>query len=244
MDENKKTELIKQNIACIKLYIEGKRTAEESFMFSTDFTSPVAWTFHAYPEHISFLKQITELKYPSNIVNGDLLKHWKLANNLIIMNWDGIKYNQLHTINIKEESLNLACVVLFPVIEEMARIVSGYWNEDGLMLEDAPTEVQFVGQKGNPRFYKKNDSISSLFDKLKIMQYTLPESIQKFLQELSRAMEIQPINGMTIEIPPFYKQLEIERNRQLHGRKFRGNIAVLLSLVITLIYLSVKKDES
>lgn len=243
MTDEEMNSLIKRNLECIKLCIEGKGNIDKDkmFHFSSDFTTPAVWTFNIYEEHLSFLKDISNVSLLSEIIDGDLLKRWRLANDLILLNFGQVVDIQPHVLNIKNQSLNLSCTILFPVLEEVARKISKYWCENGNMLKDSPDSIVFLDKKGKDKTYKKDDLIVNLSHKLMLMEYTLPDSLKRYMQRLSKAMEQQPIDGMVLEIPSLYKQFALERNAQLHGKKFSGNSALLVSLLIALLYLNLER---
>lgn len=201
------------------------------------------FNFLIYEEHITYFHELNIVIKEDDIIDFFIKTRWQLVNKLIKFYFSQEPPTIQSDENfIKSESFNLATCVAFPLIEEMARKISKYWDEDGKMLIDQPKEIQLfsetvLGKKKQRANYRKGkDRISSFSHKLTLLEHSLNGELQKKIRSLNEVMKKSFIRNDPTQLTPLYDKLQYHRDMWLHGRKFDGLAAPFLSIFLSLIY--------
>ncbi len=191
------------------------------------------YSFFIWTDHLDYLSRLNIfLNGKIEIIKTELANRWKLVNKLIFAHFAPPgKVPEF----IKDEGLNLAALVAYPLLEEMARIISKAWDEEGFVLIDITSKFGLPKQ----RIYKKRGKIVSLEHKLLVMKYLLDKRLQEMVNSLDKRMRKSVIKGNTQERAPLFERLTVNRNQWLHGRRFRGWEAIFISLFLSMIYFPV-----
>lgn len=226
--------------------VEGKGNR---LSFATEFGTN-GFCFSFFEEHIGFLEHLNSVLRPNHVFDFILIERWKVANDLINFFYSDLSEAEapLQLNNIKNDALNLSAISTFPIIEEVARRISGFWSEDGIIIKDLPVDLVFESIKSNgekeTRKYKKDKNrIVDLSHKLILLEQSLHEGLQMLMQSLDKRLKVPFISGIDIEMTSMYSRLEYHRNMWLHGRKFDGIIGLFNSLLLALIYFGQTNDD-
>lgn len=211
-----------------------------------------------FKDHIDFFEDLIQVlggRYPSVIdisqlnsseikpFGGEAIRRWILLNDLIICRFRGSK--DISSV-LKHEMPNLACLVGFPLLEDVARFLSKAWDEDGILLTDIPISLGLytVDSNGNARekYYRKGQRIISFVHKLFIMKNVLPPTPQRTLDNLDKRLQ-KPFIG-TEKMSPLFDRLGFHRNLWSHGRSFDGWEGILVSLLMCLIYFGLQLNQN
>lgn len=178
------------------------------------------------------------------MLNFELVTRWKLVNELIV---DFFTPSTKLSGLIKDQASNLASLVAYPLLEEVARNISNAWDEEGRLLKEIPSDFGLTKKNSRDKIrkasYKEGHRIVLLSHKLRIMMTQLSQGLQKALDSLDKRMRISFIEGNTQELTPLFERLEYHRDRWLHGRKFEGWEAIFISLLLCMLYFRPTDNE-
>lgn len=209
--------------------------------------------------HLQYFIKLNEIIESNNLwLTPELLKRWKIVNQLII---EHIKFSfkeidsgfpnssSLRGLPILlNNSLIIASLVAYPLLEETARKISNAWDDDGKMLvktyNDTDSNIPPKAIVTQGKSYNLGEPIVSLFHKLQIMKQFLPLELQSHIEDLDARLRKSPIQGQQCDVfPPLFRGLKNNRDKLLHGREFDGYEAVYISLLLAMIYFKPNEQE-
>lgn len=148
---------------------------------------------------------------------------------------------------LKYEAEGVAALTGFPLLEEIARRVTGAWDEDGILSVEIPKAVGLfrVTSKGKrePKSYKACVRIVDLSHKLAVLKSNLNPNLQRTIESLDARLSQSPLEGVEYPLVSFFERLELFRNLVSHGRRFEGVEAWLISMLIAMLYFWLPQSE-
>ncbi|MCA3061814.1 MAG: hypothetical protein ING69_07980 [Rhodocyclaceae bacterium] len=165
------------------------------------------------------------------------IERWQLVNDLLV---EGLPPSLAARSRILSGSSMLACLAVFPTLEEVARMISMRWDEDGVLQEAVVSSDNLSTWKpdgtSEPKVYKVGHRIVVLSHKLQLMHKALDPRLAALLDTLDQAFRRPMIQGLNQPMSPLYERLQYFRDHWLHGRRFEGWEALLVSFLLSLIY--------
>ncbi len=197
------------------------------------------YTVCVFPEHVDYLRDINAVLLPDlPAFDADAISRWKLMNELLLAN--GFAMTQPGTENLTSQFPALAALASFPTLEEIARRISNRWDEDGKLTQSVPKSDGVFTWKADgteePKEYKAGHRIVAMSHKLQLMTLALDPRLQKTIAGLDGALRRPMIDGMDQPMSPLYERLQFFRDQWVHGRRFDGWEALLISLFLALVY--------
>lgn len=221
----------------LKLLFGLVPASEQPFMMHSQFG------FHGYsitvfPSHIDYLTAISSVIVPDlPAFDVNAIDRWKLINELLLV---GFAPAPPGTNRIASQLPALAALAAFPTLEEIARQLSNRWDEEGKLLQDIPLSDGIVTWKpdgtSEPKTYKVGKRIVALSHKLQLMDLSLDPRLRGTISSLDTALRRPMIDGMEQPMSPLYERLQFFRDRWVHGRRYEGWEALLISLLLALLY--------
>ena len=155
----------------------------------------LGYDVHVFDRHIEYIEWLnTALFNIGHVFDPIVIRKWRLVNNLIVSSYNSDGW-------LRSEGLPLAAMAGFPLLEEVARRTSGFWTEDGKLLNDPPEEISFrsLGDDSawRPRTgYKESKRIVELAHKLELMQWSLPKAFRDSFSKLNEIVDHPAITGV------------------------------------------------
>lgn len=198
--------------------------------------------YHGYcmtvwTDHFDFFHDLETILEPNEIFDFQLIKRWKLINKLI-----ETKFKHSKDIDeiLVDQSISIATILSYLLLEEVARRKSNKWGIDGKLFVEIPKSFGLTRktskEKVEPKNYKKDDLLVLLSHKLYILKTTLSVDLQTNIENLDKAMRKSFIKGVDQELSPLFERLESNRNNWLHGREFDGWEGIFISLFLCSLY--------
>lgn len=189
---------------------------------------------HVYEVHIQFLKWLNGTLAPvGHIFDPIIIRRWRLVNNLMLASRDGEDW-------LRPEGLPLAAMAGFPLLEEVARRVSGFWDEEGQLVSDPPQDIEFRALDDTGwrlrTGYKESKRIVELAHKLELMQWSLPEAFRKSFERLHEIVDQPAVVGANEPDANLFERLQYSRDVRSHGLRWEGIDAWWITLLIALLY--------
>ena len=196
-------------------------------------------------EHITFLRELNNGLVPiSGAFDPEMIRRWETVNELLIESYAPKLQIQER---LRLEFSGLAALVAFPLLEEMARRISASWNEEGLLSIDLPEALGLLrtNSKGVrvSKSYKKGERLVDLAHKLLVMKSTLSNEFQQTIESLDKRMSVSRIKGLEMQQVTFFERMEYLRNMWLHGRKFEGVEAWLVTFFLAMLYFRLPQSD-
>lgn len=237
-----KISLIRYSNKMIKILFGWKEGEGERIGLETKWGE---FNFIIWTDHLDFLEKLnTVITDGDGILDYRLIGRWKLVNELIVTFFKPPK--GLNPI-IKGNSLNLASIIAFLLLEEVARIKSNKWDENGKLLENIPESFGLTKMHSNgkikPHSYKKDQTIVLLAHKLYLLKSSLRDDLQQNIDGLDKVLRKPFFPGNNQELSPLFERLESIRNRWLHGREFGGWEGIFISFFLCTIYFEPTEKE-
>ena len=227
-----------RTMGAIKLLLGVPSDTEEPIGVYTKF-GLYGYSVLIYGSHLDYLSAVNSVISPSlPEFDGDAIERWQLTNDLVI---GGLTHAFPDENRIARHQSALAALVAFPTLEEIARRVCGRWDEDGRSTRDIPSSEGIVtreldGTEKAEEFKAGRRRVVFLSHKLQLMHRALDPGLAGILERIDHASRRSPIQGDTQQLAPLYDRLQYFRDRWVHGRKFEGFEALLISHIIALIY--------
>jgi hypothetical protein len=221
----------------IKLLLGLDALSEQPFMVYSQFGFH-GYTINLLQSHIDYLKDINSVLTPDLPgFDADAIDRWKLINNLLL---DGFIVAPPDMNRITKQLPALAALAAFPTLEEVARRISGAWDEEGNSTREIPKTDGIVTWQSDGSFevrsYKLSKLIVSLSHKLQLMHKSLDPRLQRTIASLDAVLQHPMVDGIDQLISPLYDRLQFFRDQWVHGRRYEGWEALLVSLLLALIY--------
>jgi hypothetical protein len=222
----------------LRLMLGLKPHSIESFLDATQFG------FHGYSIsvsqlHVEYLNSLNLTITPHlPAFNAGAINRWKLINELLLAGFVTVPPG---TTQLSTQFPALAALAAFPTLEEVARQISGRWDEEGLVLREI-TEADGVftwksDGTSEKKVWKTGKLIMGLAHKLQLMDASLDPKLRKTIESLDKVLRKPMIEGMDHQpMSPLYSRLQYFRDHWVHGRRFDGWEALLISLLLALIY--------
>ena len=199
--------------------------------------------FHGYTisvseAHVQYLQSLVLTLVPNLPgFDADAINRWKLVNELLIA---GFVRGPAGEQRLSDQFPALAALAAFPTLEEVARRLSGRWDEEGKLLREVPLSDGIYKRKqdGNeePKTYKTGQRIVELAHKLQLLDLSLDARLRQTIASLDLLLRRPMVEGMDQPMSPLYERLQYFRDHWVHGRRFDGWEGILISLYLALIY--------
>jgi hypothetical protein len=196
------------------------------------------YTIQVHRSHLQYLVDLNGFLTPDpQTFDAETIERWRLVNDLLI---EGLQPSPVVKTRILGYAPMLACLTVFPTIEEVARRISMRWNEEGL-LERAVGPADNVSTwkpdgTSEQKVYKAGQRIVTLSHKLQLMHQALDPRLAALLSTLDHALQHPMYQGQDQAMSPMYARLQYFRDHWLHGRRFDGWEALFVSLLLALVY--------
>ncbi len=196
--------------------------------------------------HIEYLRDVNSAIAPESAVfNFEMIQRWRTLNSLLITYY---RPDVPVPKDLQGELPGLAALLSFPLLEEIARRVSNSWDENGLLNVAVPVELGLsrIDSKGNrqAKTFKKGDKIVDLSHKLLVMKATLSEDFQQGIESLDRRLRVSNIEGVSMPHVTLFERLEYFRNMWLHGRRFIGIEAWLVTFFLAMLHFRLPRPRA
>ncbi len=200
------------------------------------------YAFGITTDHVAYLVDLNiQLTPVPKAFGNETIRRWKTLNQLLVRAYPS---ELVASDPLEEEFLGLAALVGFPTLEEIARLVCGAWDEEGILSIDVPKTFGLFRinskREREPKTFKMGQRIVDLSHKLFIMKAFLPESLRQLIESLDRRMSMPLIAGIETPHVTAFERIEFLRNGWLHGRRFIGSEAWLITFMIALLYFGPK----
>jgi len=226
-----------RTINALKLLFGLTPESEQPFMWHSQLG------FHGYnisvfQSHVDYLNALNSVITPDlPRFDANAIERWKLINELLLASFASTSFD---TNQITRNWPNLAALVAFPTLEEIARCISKLWDEEGVMLQAVLTTDGVAKWKEDgtsiPMSFTVGQQISNLSYKLQLMSLSLDPRLRSTIASLDAVLRCPMIEGIEQPMSPLYDRLKFFRDQWAHGRRFEGWEALLISLLIALIY--------
>ncbi len=196
------------------------------------------YTISVSRSHIDYLNELNTVLAPDlPVFDSDAINRWRLINELLLAGFTSVPPDAPQ---LSSQFPALAALAAFPTLEEVARRASNRWNEEGQLLREVPlsdgvTTWTSDGLK-EPKSYKAGQRIVFLSHKLQLMDLSLDPRLRKTIASLDTFLQRPMVDGMDQPMSPLYDRLQYFRDKWVHGRRFDGWEALLISLLLALIY--------
>lgn len=225
-----------RTIAALKLLL-GAPATEQPIGIYTKF-GYYGYSIVMYGSHLDYLSDLNAALAPAPPeFDGPAIERWRLTNDLVV---GGLSRGFPDADRISRHYTALAALVAFPTLEELARQVSGRWDEDGRPTREIPAAEGIVTRDPDgtvkPEEFKSRRRVVQLSHKLQLMHLALDPGLAHILEGIDRVTRRSPIQGDTTQLAPLYDRLQYFRDRWVHGRRFEGFEALLISHLVALIY--------
>ena len=235
-------EAFTQSVRATKLLLDLESHSESPFMHMTQFGYH-GYSISVFQLHVDYLNAVNESIAPmAPIFDSDAIDRWKLVNELLVA---GFAPRIPGTKQMSDQFPALAALAAFPTLEEIARRLANCWDADGRLCRDI-TERDGVTLWNNDgtetiKTYKEKQRIVILSNKLQLAHQTLEPRLRKTIESLDTVLRRSMIEGLDAPMSPLYVRLQHYRDSWVHGRRFDGWEALLLSLYISLLYFGIKR---
>jgi len=192
-------------------------------------------------EHLKFLRDLTNFLHPEPpIFDSQVIKKWNGINHALIGAFGPLPASKA---DFRDQSVAMATMAAFPLLEDVARRVTGGWTADGFLIKDIGPEFGLT--RGKPSevraaSYRAGQRISLLEHKLRLMHIALRDDVRGTLESLSKAIARSAPASLTGN--SLYERLSGIRNDWLHGSRAEGWEGLLVSLLLALIYFPTAAD--
>lgn len=184
--------------------------------------------------HREFLVDLNSFLVSNGLVFDDeTIERWRLVNDLLV---EGLQRTGAAKSRISKNATMLACLAAFPTLEEIARRISEKWQEDGTLVQSEKLRTWKPDGTFQTKDYKAGQRIVLLAHKLQLMHSALDPRLAELISGLDQSLQKSQIDGLNQPTGPLYEKLQYFRDHWLHGRRFDGWEALLVSLLLSLIY--------
>jgi hypothetical protein len=196
------------------------------------------YTINVFRSHIDYLNAINSVIVPDPpAFDANAIDRWKLMNELLLAGFTTVPPG---TNRITSQLPALAALAAFPTLEEIARRVSNRWDEEGKLLRSVPLSDGVVTWKPDgtvePKEYKAGHRIVLLSHKLQLMDLSLDPRLRRTISSLDAVLRRSMVEGIGQPMSPLYERLQFFRDQWVHGRRYEGWEALLISVLLALLY--------
>jgi hypothetical protein len=194
--------------------------------------------YHGFPlkiynSNIDFLRKLNESLTPIGDFHDGIITNWKFINEIF--------YTVLTTRAGTQIDLNPICsLIAFPILEEMTRVISKWWDEDGKLLKSINVTDGVIRWKesGSEQVEQRiGKTISSLEIKFQLFLLTAKPKTRELIEHVDSRFQRPIISGLTNSVAsPISAKLYYWRNKWMHGYRYDGWEGVLVSHLLALIY--------
>jgi len=231
-----------RTMEALKLLFSLEPCPDQPFMTFSQFGFH-GYTITVFRSHIDYLNALSLALVPvPPAFDRDAINRWKLINELLLV---GFVKGPPGTPQLSDHFPALAALAAFPTLEEAARRLCNRWDEEGVLLADVPVSDGVVTWKPNgteePKSYKTGHRIVVLSHKLQLMDLSLDPRLRKTISSLDAVLRRPMIEGVKQPMSPLYERLQFFRDNWVHGRRFEGWEALLISLFLALVYFGTQR---
>jgi hypothetical protein len=242
MTINNAEEGFMRTMEALKLLFGLEPNREQSFMMFSQFGFH-GYSITAFRSHIDYLESLNLALVPVlPAFDRDAINRWKLVNELLLT---GFVNPPSGPSQLSDQFPALAALAAFPTLEEVARRLCNRWDEEGQLLADVPISDGVVTWKPDgteePKSYKAGHRIVVLSHKLQLMDLSLDPRLRKTIASLDAILRRPMIVGLNQPMSPLYERLQFFRDNWVHGRRFEGWEALLISLYLALVYFGIQR---
>jgi len=171
---------------------------------------------------------------PNEIFNQLVLDRWKAVSRLAIQGF--IEGGSIGPHVDIHQSASLSALAGFPLLEDVLRRISNCWNEYGEATRPIGPEFGILLKGRKPKEYGIGERISSLPHKFQIAYFFFNNDMKKFWNEFDVATRRPSMKGLP-DSDPILDRMYARRNSWAHGAEYEGTEGVLISLILTFIYI-------
>ena len=229
----------KRTMDALRLMLGLSQEPDAGFMMNYCSLGFHGYSINVFQSHIDYLNAINSVIRPDlPVFDLDTIERWKIINELLLASL--INPDLPGTNSHNRHFPSLAALVAFPTLEEIARLISKRWSEDGKLFADAPLSDRIGTWHPDGsvklRAYHKGEQIVDLSHKLQLMHLSLDPKLQITFSDIDAELRRPMADGMTQPMSPLYARLKFFRDRWVHGRRYEGWEALLISLLLALVY--------
>jgi hypothetical protein len=238
-----------QTMVALNLLLGLESTTEQPSVWYNQFGYH-GYSINIYAWHIDYLNALNLVLQPElPVFDADAINRWKLINELLLTGFVTATTAPVSgSDNLSRQFPALAALAAFPTLEEVARRISNRWDEEGLVLTDILESEGIIewkpdGEPAKPKSYKKDHRIVVLSHKLQLMDLSLAPELRRTIASLDAVLRRPMIDGINSPMSPLYSRLQFFRDQWVHGRRFEGWEALLISFYLALIYFGSQKPK-
>ena len=193
--------------------------------------------------HVENIYSISKANIPTTFCFSEtIISRWKMMNSLLV---------QRHVANgslgpdvdVNAGSM-LATLIGFPLLEQVAQLWTGAWDDDGRLRVDIDESVGLVDQSGKPRTSKTGRRLAMFGDRMLVLRSRLSADFRAGLDMFDKALASPEFPGAT-ENRPLFQRMSSRRNAWMHGGAFEEGESYLPSLLMSFFYVaSVNHSEA
>jgi len=226
-----------QTMEALKLLLGLKVADEQPFLTASQFGFH-GYTISVYQFHLDYLTALSSALVPClPAFDGDSINRWRLVNELLAV---GLVRDQLETSSPSVQFPALAALAAFPTLEEIARRLSNRWDEEGKLLTEVSLADGVSTRRSDgtdePKTYKAGHRIVVLAHKLQLLDLSLDPRLRNTTASLDAIFRRPMVDGLDVPMSSMYERLQFFRDQWVHGRRFEGWEALLISLYLALLY--------
>jgi len=226
-----------QTMDAVKLLL-GLTVADEQPILTVGQFGFHGYTISVYQFHLDYLSALSSALVPDlPAFDGDSINRWKLVNELLTV---GLVWVQPGTLSLSTQFPALAALAAFPTLEEIARRLSNRWDEEGKLLNEVSLADGVSTRKSDgtdePKTYKAGQRIVFLAHKLQLLDLSLDPRLRKTTASIDAIFRRPMVDGIDVPMSSMYERLQFFRDQWVHGRRFDGWEALLISLYLALLY--------
>lgn len=169
--------------------------------------------------------------------DAEMVVRWKVVNELLLTP-DREVEGLAPTLTRYLPSVAATCA--FPTLEELARRLSGRWDEDGVMFGDSTPEDGLYRRRRDGAIQevqlRAGNRVVGLQHKLQLLRGSLHPSFRASIDSLDRLTQKSFIQGIDTRLSPMFERLAYYRNAWAHGSLYLGWEAHFVTLFIGLLY--------
>ncbi len=162
-----------------------------------------------------------------------LIVRWQLMAALIVQRH--VEHGSLGPDVDVDAGSALGALVGFPLLERVAQLWTGAWDDHGRLVIDIPEEVGLLSPQGSPKSMKAGARLSRFDDRMNVLRSALRPDLRGVLDAFDEALARPALAGGPIA-PRLFTRMAQRRNAWAHGAAFEEGEAYLLGLLAAFLY--------
>ena len=194
--------------------------------------------------HIFYARELEQAAVAvSAIFSPEVVARWRSLNELLLLKYDP---SAQVSRRLQFDAPGNAAAVGFPLLEEITRLITRAWSEDGRLLRPVDTsEGLLAGPPGKrrPAKYNQGQRIVGLEHKLELMKGCLHPALRQTITNLDDRLNVSIVKGAPPPNVTLFERLAALRNGRAHGQRAQGHEAWLLTLFIAMLYYWIPQSD-